>query len=100
MPMKELVDGNPVLRKKVYAAYAVVGTVLGAVEVAFLALPEDSPTWLRVSMAVYLFLGTAFGFGARSKVEATPVDVNRVQAAEIVVPEDGAGEHRGEWNGA
>lgn len=75
MAMQEIVNANPELRKKLYAGYAIAGTVLGAVEVVFLAIPEETPTWLRAALTVYLFLGTAFGFGARSKVDAEPVEV-------------------------
>src|SRR5690625_7645277 len=87
MPMKEIVDANPVLRKRLYAAYASVGTVLGAIEVAFLAMPDEStPLWLRVAIAVYLFVGGAFVIGARSKVDAQPVDVT--SATELVIEPD------------
>lgn len=89
--MKEIVDANPVLRKRLYAVYATVGLVLGATEVAYLAIPEDTPVWLRVAMAVYLFVGGAFGFGARSKVDAQPVGVT---SATEVVFEPGTGRHR------
>lgn len=91
--MKEIVDANPVLRKRLYAGYATAGLILGATEVAYLAIPADAPVWLRVAMAVYLFVGGAFGFGARSKVDATPVDVTTVEPAEVVIP-DGGGRHR------
>lgn len=92
MPMKEIVDANPVLRKRLYAVYASIGTVLGAIEVAFLALPDEStPLWLRVAIAVYLFIGGAFGFGARSKVDASPVEVT--SATEVVIA-PGTGRHR------
>lgn len=71
--MKELVDGNPVLRRKLYAIYGVTGVLLGSAVVGFAEAGQSAPTWLGVAVAVHLYLGGAFGFGARSKVDAVPV---------------------------
>ena len=81
--MQEIVNGNPKLRKGLYTGYAVVGVLLGAIQVGMSAAETGQPTWLTVALAVYAFLGTAFGFSARSKVDAAPV----------VIP-DGDGRYR------
>ncbi len=83
--MQEIVNGNPVLRKRLYTAYAIIALVLAATEVGFRTAGVEVPTPVDVATAVVLFLGGAFGFGAQAKVNATPV----------VIP-DGSGEHRAE----
>lgn len=54
---------TPAVRRYVYAAYALVGIVLGAIQVAY---GVTEPQWLTVSLAVYAFLGTALGLTAAS----------------------------------
>lgn len=71
--MKEIVDGNPALRRKLYAVYGVIGFLLGSGVVGIAAAEQSQPTWLIVALAVYTYTGGAFGFGARSKVDAVPV---------------------------
>lgn len=87
--MQEIVDANPSLRRKVYTAYALIGFVLGAIQVGVAAAETGQPVWLTVAFAVFGFAGTAFGFGARSKVDATPI------TAPVVI-EQGTGRHRAE----
>jgi len=70
--MKEIVNGNPQLRRTLYTAYAIVGLVLGATQVGFSAAEVGQPIALTVALAVYGFLGTAFGFTARANTGAQP----------------------------
>ncbi|WP_134324723.1 hypothetical protein [Cumulibacter soli] len=58
-------------RKVVYAVFAVIGVLLGAVQVAYGAADTDQPTWLIVTWAVYGFLSGAVGATAGSN---TPAD--------------------------
>lgn len=58
-----------VARKKIYAIYALVGVVLGALQVAYLNI-AGQPQWLTVALAVFGFLGTALGATAASNTPA------------------------------
>lgn len=59
-------------RKTLYAVYALVGVVLGAIQVAYLNI-DGQPEWLTVALAVFGFLGTALGATAASNItEAKP----------------------------
>jgi len=55
---------TPAHRKLVYAVYALLGVVVGAIQVAYVAAEAGQPVWLNVSLAVYGFLGTALGLTA------------------------------------
>lgn len=57
-------------RKYVYAVYALIGLVLGATQVGFLAA-GDQPLWLTVSLAVFGFVGTAIGATASANTTST-----------------------------
>ena len=67
-------------RKPIYAIYAVIGVVLGAIQIAI----EPDPSWLVTSMTVYVFLGGAVGAVANSN---TPAEDEYVP--ENVVEQDG-----------
>ena len=57
--MLNLVDIIPAeWRKPIYAIYAVLGVILGAVQIAL----DPDPSWLMTTMAVYAFVGGAIGF--------------------------------------
>lgn len=56
----------PALRAKLYAAYALVGVLLGATQVGFAAADAGQPVALTVALAVFAFLGGAFGFVANA----------------------------------
>ena len=56
------------LRKQVYVYYALTGIVLGAIQVGFGAAQAGQPLALTVALAVYAFLGGAFGFVARVNI--------------------------------
>ena len=72
--MLNLVDIIPAeWRKPIYAVYAVLGVILGAIQVAM----EPDPTWLTTTMSVYAFVGAAIGFVASANTvptKAVPFD--------------------------
>lgn len=58
------------VRRVLYAVYAFIGLGLGATQVAYSAASAGQPLWLTVALAVFAFVGTAFGFTAAAN--ATP----------------------------
>lgn len=63
-------------RKPVYGAYAVIGLLIGAVQVGYGAAEAGQPTWLTVALAVYAFIGGGIGFVASSNTpEIDPIDI-------------------------
>lgn len=66
--MLNLVDIIPAeWRKPIYAIYAVLGVILGAVQIAL----DPDPSWLMTTMAVYAFVGGAIGFVASANTIPT-----------------------------
>lgn len=61
-------------RRTVYAAYAVVGVLIGALQVGYTAASADQPTALTVALAVYAYVGIAIGATAASNTTATGSD--------------------------
>lgn len=56
-------------RKYVYALWALVGLVLGAIQVYVAAQPDPTqPGWLNGALAVFAFVSTAIGATAASNV--------------------------------
>lgn len=80
--MLNLVDIIPAeWRKPIYAVYAVLGVILGAVQIAL----DPDPGWLMTTMAVYAFVGGAIGFVASANTVPTkdvPADAEIVTEAE------------------
>lgn len=70
-------------RKPIYAAYALAGAIIGAVQVAYLSAEAGQPLWLTVTLAVYGFIGTAIGFTASANTPAG----GKITGDEAVVPE-------------
>ena len=66
-PLEDIVPAET--RKKAYAVYALIGVVLGAIQVGYGAASAGQPTWLGVSLAVYSFLGGPLGLTAYSNVK-------------------------------
>ena len=58
-------------RAKVYAIFGLLSLTLAATQAAFLAIPLDEPTWLRVSLAVFTFVSGAVGFTAKANTPAS-----------------------------
>lgn len=51
-------------RKPVYFGYAMLGVVLGAIDIGFQEADVATPTWVAVAITVYLFVGGAVGLTA------------------------------------
>ena len=63
------------VRGIVYAVFALVGLVIGSVQAAYSAMPDnDVPTVVTVALAVYAYLGIALGFTAASNAKNKPED--------------------------
>ena len=70
--LRDIVTGRT--RKVTYTAYALIGLILGAVQVGFSAAELGQPVWLTVALAVFAFVGTALGFTAAGNVNDDPDD--------------------------
>lgn len=70
MTLKDILP--PRLRKPIYSIYAIVGFVVGAIQVGFSAAELGHPTWLTVAWAVYGFAGGAIGVVASANTNETP----------------------------
>lgn len=58
------------VRGRVYAAYALIGLLIGSVQAAYSALPDTKPpVAVTVALAVYAYLGIALGFTAASNAK-------------------------------
>ena len=53
-------------RKWIYGVYSLVGLVLGCVQAGLGAVDAGTPDFLKASLAVYAFIGTAIGATAAS----------------------------------
>lgn len=62
---------TPNLRQGIYVVYALIGLVLGAIQVGLSAAAQGQPTWLTVALAVFAFIGTALGATAASNVQTS-----------------------------
>ncbi len=58
-------------RKVLYTVYSVLGLCIGAAQAGYGALNNATPDWMKVTLAVYAFIGTAVGATAASNV-STP----------------------------
>jgi ABC-type xylose transport system permease subunit len=72
-------------RQIVYAVYAVIGFIIGGVQVAYATAGEGQPEWLLVALAVLAYAGVALGIVAGSNV--TPPEPVQVEVVEPYVPE-------------
>lgn len=63
----------PSVRGPLYALFALVGLVLGAIQIAFSAAEAGRPVWLTVALAVYPFVGAGIGFTAASNTPSPPL---------------------------
>lgn len=60
------------IRGIIYSIYALIGVVSGGIVVAVATMEVAQPTWLKVGLAVYVFLGGAIGYTAASNTPAAP----------------------------
>ena len=51
-------------RKPLYGAFAVIGVIIGAIQVGFAAAEVGNPLWLNITLAVFPFVAGAVGFTA------------------------------------
>ena len=63
---------SPVTRRTVYGLYSAVGLALGGVQAGLGAVDAGTPDWVKASLAVYAFFGTAIGATAASNVSTPP----------------------------
>ena len=61
---------SPETRGKIYWVFAVLGLILGAIQVGFSSAELGQPSWLTVLLAVYGFVGGAIGFTAQANTPA------------------------------
>lgn len=59
-------DEYPGIRKRVYAAFWMLGALLGALQVSFASMDQGTPDLLKAALAAYAFLGGLVGFTASS----------------------------------
>ncbi|MEP7091205.1 MAG: hypothetical protein ABI776_13990 [Nocardioidaceae bacterium] len=60
---------SPSARKSAYAVYAAIGLLVGCIQVGYGSLDAATPAWLKVTLAIYAFIGTAIGATAASNVK-------------------------------
>jgi hypothetical protein len=71
--MTDIIPAN--YRKPAYAVYATIGAILTAVQIWIASTSGTAqPDWLLGALAVYTFLGTAFGLVARANVQEDVAD--------------------------
>ena len=58
-------------RKPLYGAFAVLGVVIGAIQVGFSAAEVGNPLWLNITLAVFPFLAGAVGFTASANTDTS-----------------------------
>lgn len=68
-PLTDVVPAQ--YRKYLYTAYAVIGVLIGATQVGYVAASQGQPTWLTVALAIYAYLGIALGFTAAANTTLT-----------------------------
>ncbi len=61
-------------RKYLYTAYSLLGLFIGGVQAAYGSISAPSPDWLKITLSVYAFIGTAIGATAASNVHFGPRD--------------------------
>ena len=67
---------GPGARKALYTVYSLIGLVVGGIQAAFGSVSAASPDWLKVTLSVYAFLGTAIGATAASNVMTRAPDTD------------------------
>lgn len=65
-PLTGIFGAGP--RKALYSTYSLIGLVVGGIQAAYGSVSAGSPDWLKVTLSVYAFLGTAIGATAASNV--------------------------------
>lgn len=73
----------PRLRKALYTIYSVLGLALGATQVGYATADAGTPVWLKVTIAVFAFLGAGLGFTAATNTTA------RLQPGQVRIGKSG-----------
>jgi hypothetical protein len=63
------------LRLKIYLVFSLVGIAIGGIQVGYSTAELPQPLWLKISVAVFSFLGVAVGYTAASHVPSIPTAV-------------------------
>lgn len=74
-------------RAVVYLVYLVIGLILGSLVVGFNAGGLTDPVWLTVALAVYAYLGGAFGFTALTHTPKADATVTPAPEVDHYVPD-------------
>lgn len=69
------------VRFKAYIVYAILGLILGAVQVGYASADAGQPLWLTVAFPVFAFLGAGFGFTAGANVDTDPTGKHVAEVA-------------------
>lgn len=69
-------------RKAVYATYAALGVLIGAIQVGYAAAELGQPTWLTVALSVYAFVGGAVGITATTHTPGRDETVSELDYVE------------------
>jgi hypothetical protein len=59
---------SPSIRQKIYVIYALIGVILGAIQIAYSSLQLTQPPWLVAVLAIFAFVGGPLGLTAASNV--------------------------------
>lgn len=64
-PLHEIIPVEK--RRYVYFTYAIIGLLLGAIQVGIATIPDTGqPVWLLVALNVYAYIGVGLGLTAGS----------------------------------
>ncbi len=81
-PLVGILPAN--VRQKIYVAYALIGFIIGAVQVGLSAAGQGQPTWLTVVLAVFAFVGAPLGATAAANVKKPAADPVQPAASQAV----------------
>ena len=78
MNVEHIFEGiNPTTRKTAYYVYGLIGVAIGAIQVGYSAAELGQPTWLTVALAVFSFIGAAFGITAGQNTPKQLIEVEQ-----------------------
>src|SRR5690625_4148725 len=78
MNVEDIFDGiNPTVRKYSYYAYGLIGVGIGAIQDGYSAAELGQPTWLSVALAVFSFIGAAFGITAGQNTPKQLIEIEQ-----------------------
>src|SRR5699024_12636725 len=78
MNVEHIFEGiNPTTRKTAYYIYGLIGVAIGAIQVGYSAAELGQPTWLTVALAVFSFIGAAFGITAGPNTPKELIEIDQ-----------------------